>query len=255
MRVRSPHIVASLLVLSLVTPTASVAAGTFLTRQLRAPRVSAALKAQAAALRGAFDEAHAAWPPRELFLRGFKHEGVLEVWAGAAQGRGLVRIWALPLCARSGVLGPKRREGDGQIPEGLYRIHRFNPRSSFHLSLGLNYPTAVDRARAGEGDPGSDIFIHGGCASIGCLAIEDGPIEMLYLAAVMARDRGQRGIPVHLFPCRFGGPECDAQLSERSGHPPDTIALWRSLKATHDAFDGATDPATRSTSNHVGHRP
>jgi murein L,D-transpeptidase YafK len=247
MHVRSFQAISASLVLLWLMPTPHVAAGTFLTRQLRAPRVSAALQAQAVQLRAAFDEAQADWPPRDLLLRGFKHEGVLEVWAGAAQGRHRVRIWALPICARSGVLGPKRREGDGQIPEGLYRIQRFNPRSAFHLSLGLNYPTAVDHARAGEGDPGSDIYIHGGCVSIGCLAIEDAPMERLYLAAVMARDRGQRGLPVHLFPCRFGEAACDAQLSERSGVDPDTIALWRSLRAEHDAFEGdrETAPASR----------
>jgi len=237
---RSPQLIAFFLSLFLVMSTASAGAGTFLTRQLRAPRVAKALKVQSVPLREAFVQAQAAWPPRDLFLRGFKHEGLLEVWAGASRGGGLVRIWALPLCASSGVMGPKRREGDGQIPEGVYRINRFNPRSAFHLSLGLNYPTSVDHRRAAGQDPGSDIFIHGGCASIGCLAIEDGPIEMLYLAAVMARDRGQRHLPVHLYPCRFGTPACEAELSAYAADNPGVLPFWRTLRAKHDGSVGAT---------------
>lgn len=237
MHARSPYIIASLLALTSLALTSPVGAGTFLTRQLRAPRVTAALKAQATPLRQAFEDARADWPPRALFLTGYKHEGVLEVWAGAADGPQLVPVWTLPICARSGRLGPKRREGDGQIPEGLYRINRFNPRSAFHLSLGLDYPTDVDRTRAGDAPPGSDIFIHGGCASIGCLAIEDGPMERLYLATVMARDRGQRVLNVHLFPCRFGTPECEARLSEEEGVAPDTVALWGHLRAVHSSFE------------------
>ena len=242
---RSPQLIASFLSLSVMLTPAPATAGTFLTRQLRAPRVVKALKAQSGPLREAFNQAQAAWPPRALFLRAFKHEGLLEVWAGASQGGGLVRIWSLPLCASSGVLGPKRREGDGQIPEGIYRINRFNPRSAFHLSLGLNYPTAVDHRRAADHDPGSDIFIHGGCASIGCLAIEDGPIEKLYLAAVMARDRGQRDLPVHLYPCRFGAPACEAELSAYAAENPSLAPFWRTLRAKHDAFVGASHPPDR----------
>ncbi|MDP6942542.1 MAG: hypothetical protein QF464_00205 [Myxococcota bacterium] len=235
------RILLGILSLALVVTGPSVSppadAGTFLSRQLRAPRVRAALQAQGARVHDDFLRAGAAWPPSELFMRAFKHESVLEVWAAGAEHPGLVRVWSIPLCATSGALGPKRQEGDGQIPEGVYRVNRFNPRSSFHLSLGLDYPNAVDRARAGEGDPGSDIFVHGDCVTIGCLTIEDGPIERVYLAAIMARDQGQRGLPVHLFPCRFGEARCEATLAAEVQHDPSLAPLWRSLRSVHDAFE------------------
>lgn len=44
--------------------------------------------------------------------------------------------------------GHKEIEGDGKTPEGAYYIDRKNPNSRFHLSLGISYPNAVDRAKA-----------------------------------------------------------------------------------------------------------
>ncbi len=241
-------LVLALLVLIGPLVPSSATAGTFLSRQLKAPRVRAALHARGGDVRDAFLRADAAWPPRGLFLRGFKLEGVLEVWAGHRTEDRSVRIWTLPLCDLSGDLGPKRREGDGQTPEGFYRIDRFNPRSSYHLSLGLNYPNAVDRARTPGGDPGSDIFVHGSCVTIGCLTIEDEPIERVYLAAVMARDRGQRHLPVHLFPCRFGQSRCEDALGDRGRTRPDLVAFWDTLRSAYQVFESSrTVPDVRAT--------
>ena len=49
------------------------------------------------------------------------------------------------VCMQSGSIGPKRSEGDNQVPEGFYYINEFNPNSNYHLSLGLNYPNASDK--------------------------------------------------------------------------------------------------------------
>jgi murein L,D-transpeptidase YafK len=104
-----------------------------------------------------------------------------------------VRVRSWPVLAASGTSGPKLREGDLQVPEGIYRINQLNPNSAYHLSLGLNYPNAADRARAaldGRSDLGSDIFIHGKDVSAGCLAIGDDAIEELFwLAAAVGMDR------------------------------------------------------------------
>lgn len=88
--------------------------------------------------------------------------------------------------------GPKQFYGDGRTPEGLYRINRRNPRSAFHLSLGISYPSEEDRERAlalGV-DPGGDIFIHGrpnsateypvGDWTLGCIAVRNAEIEELW---------------------------------------------------------------------------
>ncbi len=115
-----------------------------------------------------------------LTLIAYKDPGVLEVWRGG-------RRWeSHPFTARSGTLGPKRQQGDGQIPEGIYQVAGLNPDSSYHLSLRVSYPNADDRERAraaGIADPGGDIYIHGSDASIGCIAIGDRAIERVFYAA------------------------------------------------------------------------
>ena len=94
-----------------------------------------------------------------------------------------------PMTAFSGTLGPKLREGDGQIPEGVYRIEYLNPNSSYYLSLKVSYPNASDRARAkkdGRANLGGDIMIHGKAVTIGCVPVGDDAIEdIFYLASAV----------------------------------------------------------------------
>ncbi len=97
--------------------------------------------------------------------------------------------------------------GDYQVPEGFYYINEFNPRSLYHLSLGLNYPNASDRMLCDMSQPGGDIYIHGSCVTTGCIPITDGQIEELYVLAAHAKDMGQDFIPVHIFPVNFSNPE------------------------------------------------
>jgi murein L,D-transpeptidase YafK len=135
----------------------------------------------------------------------------------------------------SGGLGPKVREGDLQVPEGVYQIDAFNPASRFHLALRVGYPNAVDRARARAlGVPaGGDIMVHGGCATVGCLPLRDGPMERLYVAAVQARASSRAAIPVHLHPCRYETPSCRAALDAEG---PTWEAHWAALEAIDAAF-------------------
>ena len=122
----------------------------------------------------------------ELLLMAFKLERVLEVYARNKGENNWNKIVKYDFCAFSGSLGPKLKEGDKQIPEGFYKIDRFNPKSMFHLSLGLDYPNMRDLQYANKDKPGSDIFIHGGCRSVGCIAITDEKIEELYTLAKLA---------------------------------------------------------------------
>jgi murein L,D-transpeptidase YafK len=90
-----------------------------------------------------------------------------------------------PMTAWSGNRGPKLKEGDGQIPEGIYHVEALNPNSSYYLSLRVSYPNDDDRRRSsllGIADLGGDIYIHGKNASIGCIAIGDHAIERLFYA-------------------------------------------------------------------------
>lgn len=133
------------------------------------------------AVRAPFDHAGIPFPPRSLTLVGLKSERMLEVWSEKSGRPVLVRRY--PVLAASGRPGPKLREGDGQVPEGIYRITFLNPESRFHLSMRLNYPNSQDLERAveeGRNEPGSDINIHGKAESTGCLAIGDDAIEELF---------------------------------------------------------------------------
>lgn len=132
-----------------------------------------------------FEAAGVPYPPARMTLVGLKSERRLELYAAAPRGE-LRFIRSYPVTAASGELGPKLRQGDNQVPEGLYKIELLNPNSLYHLSLRVNYPNAFDRARAAEErrtDLGGDIMIHGNEVSIGCIAIGDEAIEEVFTAA------------------------------------------------------------------------
>lgn len=111
----------------------------------------------------------------------FKRERRVEVHAPA---------WAtpivMPMTATSGKPGPKLREGDRQIPEGVYRSAGLNPNSAFHVSMRVSYPNEEDRRHAkedGRSRLGGDIFLHGGSGSVGCVAVGDQNAEVVFFLA------------------------------------------------------------------------
>ena len=132
-----------------------------------------------------FEAAKAAWPPAEITFIAIKDEKVLELHARPAGG-----AWKLVhryrVLAASGGIGPKLRQGDRQVPEGIYGIAYLNPNSDYHVSLKVNYPNAFDRQMAaaeGRKDLGGDIMIHGKNLSAGCLAVGDEAAEELFTLA------------------------------------------------------------------------
>jgi len=169
-------------------------------------------------------------------IRAFKAERVMEIW-GANTERGPFRLLVtFPIAAISGSLGPKRRDGDLQAPEGFYRINRFNPKSRYHLSLGLNYPNSSDQLLGDSAHLGKDIFIHGNHVSAGCLAMTDPVIEVIYRLAIHARDEGQTAIPVSIFPCRMTSQNWSALRSQYAGRP-DLIRFWSTLRPGYSSFE------------------
>lgn len=129
-----------------------------------------------------FEDKRVSFPPNKLSLIAFKDTKELEVWA-SNKDNVFQLITTYNIKAASGVLGPKLQEGDKQVPEGIYRIAGFNPNSAYHLSMKLNYPNTFDLKHAkqeGRTSPGTNIFIHGRSASIGCLAMGDTNIEKLF---------------------------------------------------------------------------
>lgn len=133
-----------------------------------------------------FEKADVAYPPREIALLAFKQERHVELWAKTTSTSSWRHIHTYPLTTFSGRLGPKLKAGDKQIPEGIYRLNAFNPYSSMHLSIHINYPNDFDRLQAakdGRKNLGGDIFIHGKNLSVGCLAIGDRAIDQIFLLA------------------------------------------------------------------------
>ncbi|MFN8643635.1 MAG: hypothetical protein U0802_18990 [Candidatus Binatia bacterium] len=143
-------------------------------------------------------------PPARFLLLGLKQERELQLYA-AGQGQPLRFIRSYAILGASGRLGPKLREGDFQVPEGIYGIDYLNPRSIAHLSLALSYPNDFDRARAAEdgrdqSNLGNAIMIHGGWKSVGCLAVGDPAAEDLF---VLAADSGWDSAVVVISPVDF----------------------------------------------------
>jgi murein L,D-transpeptidase YafK len=129
------------------------------------------------------------YPPKRLLILCFKKEMTVEIYASADE-KNYTLVAQYPILAPSGVLGPKTLEGDMQIPEGIYKIDELNPNSRFHLSMKINYPNEFERKKAEEENrvyPGSDIFIHGSNASIGCVSIGDEPIEDIFVLAAKTK--------------------------------------------------------------------
>ncbi|HEY5919146.1 MAG TPA: L,D-transpeptidase family protein, partial [Chryseolinea sp.] len=169
-----------------------------------------------------------------LFIRGFKKEQKLEIWTREADKETYSLLHVYDFCAVSGTLGPKRKEGDYQIPEGIYSINHFNPLSKFYLSLGINYPNESDRILCDPKAPGSAIYIHGNCVTIGCIPLTDDKIKELYVLAVEARNNGQEKIPVHIFPTRLA----ETELNElKATFPIKTITFWDNLRLVYDDFE------------------
>ena len=191
-----------------------------------AQRVAQYGEAVRARLSPRFDEIGVRYPPRKLTFVGLKHERLLEVWA-SRDGRRYRLLRAYPILGASGTLGPKLREGDRQVPEGLYRIESLNPNSLYHLSLRVNYPNHFDRAKGkleGRRDLGGDIMIHGGDLSIGCLAMGDETVEDLF---VLAAETGIENVSVILSPVDFRIRRLPQELPEAPAWTPELYGRIR----------------------------
>ncbi|HEX3443714.1 MAG TPA: L,D-transpeptidase family protein, partial [Chthoniobacterales bacterium] len=150
-----------------------------------------------------FAAAGLSYPASSIFFRVHKFEREFEVWARNENQQSYRLVHTYPILGASGRPGPKRREGDRQVPEGFYHVDRFNPTSEFHLSLRINYPNAADRKKSDPVAPGSDIYIHGGERSAGCLAMGDDAIEEVYVAA----EDSNQPVPIAIFPARMLDPK------------------------------------------------
>jgi hypothetical protein len=220
-----------------------------------------------ARLMPAFDAAGVGFPPRRVLLVAFKREMRLEMYAsgsGAAEPDGVepeaadanaadpdvaepdvadpdvvgskargsdglrhVKSWRV--LGASGDVGPKLREGDRQVPEGVYAIESLNPMSRFHLALRVAYPNDFDRARGAEDgrtELGSDIMVHGSDVSVGCLAMGDEAAEELFVVAALV---GVENVSILITPCDL---RVEPDAKPPADTPPWTAALWAEIGAS-----------------------
>jgi murein L,D-transpeptidase YafK len=203
--------------------------------QLKEARVKKAYEDTESIVKKYFSDKKLSYVKFQLFLRAFKKEEKLEVWIKENTEESFVLLHTYDFCTNSGTLGPKRKRGDLQIPEGVYHINHFNPLSNFYLSLGLNYPNASDKILANKKDPGSSIYIHGDCVSIGCIPITNDYIKELYVIAVEARNNGQEKIPVHVFPTRLEAGVVEELVKEQKADDT-TSAFWKNLEPVYLDF-------------------
>jgi murein L,D-transpeptidase YafK len=228
----------------LLLPAGSVQPQSFVQNQLAFSRVRQASQEKDSIMGALVRGRGLHYPLRSIFLRAFKRERTVELWGRDSEKQAFVLVKSYPLSAFSGGLGPKRAEGDLQIPEGFYAIegeNSFNPESNFHLSMLVNYPNASDRILGRKGRLGGEICIHGNAVTIGCLPITDDGIKEVYWVAVQAASQGPVRLPVHIFPARLDGAGM-ASLEEEyrgkadgTGHP--LVPFWKNLQAGYQAFE------------------
>jgi len=203
--------------------------------QLRYPRVRTAYSEKGEFIEALLKDHKLAKEDIYLFIRAIKDVEILEVWVSGINHSMYSKLIEYPFCSSSGELGPKRMQGDGQIPEGYYYIDRFNPASNFYLSLGINYPNRSDKIKGNSVSPGGDIFIHGSCVTIGCIPITDEKIKELYILAVEARNNGQLRIPVHIFPSRM---DADGlHLLKHKFQDEERVSFWNQLSEGYMYFE------------------
>ncbi len=209
----------------------------FFEQQLKFPRVLAANKEKSKAINDLLASKSINSANFDLFLRAFKKEQKLEVWAKNKADETFTLVKTYEFCATTGVLGPKRRSGDRQIPEGFYEVDLFNPQSQYYLSFRINYPNKSDLVFADKLNPGDNIFIHGHCVTIGCIPIGDENIKELYLLAAKAKSAGGK-INVHIFPTVMNDQNYKV-INNEFGTDASLLAFWSWLKPGFDAFESS----------------
>ena len=213
----------------------TISAQTFKKEQMRFERVREAFSEKENGLSNQCENLGVQWDDLNIFIRALKREEILQVWVKNDLDLKFKKLKEYPFSAFSGKLGPKRKQGDFQIPEGVYKIDRFNPASLFHLSLGINYPNAADKKKSSP-PFGGDIFIHGDEQTIGCIPITDDLIREVYVLAVQAKNVGQHQIWVHIFPCAIS---IDGlKVLEKEAKPDEELkAFWKNLQPIYSHFE------------------
>jgi murein L,D-transpeptidase YafK len=168
-------------------------------------------------------------PSAPTIIRTYKKEAELEIWKMKSSGE-YALLKTYPMCRWSGQLGPKKREGDMQVPEGFYTIApgQMNPNSHYYLSFNVGYPNAYDRA---YGRSGGNVMVHGVCSSAGCFSMTDEQVADIYAIARESFSGGQREIQLQSYPFHM-----TAENLAKFRLDPN-IEFWKDLKNGSDHFE------------------
>jgi murein L,D-transpeptidase YafK len=230
-----------LLLVSLITYTCIFAQNSYLPSWSVSFKMPGGLAAREDSLQKEFKAKGLEWPVKNMFIRSFKYDGQLEVWVKNEENEKYKLFKTYKVCLLSGAMGPKRMQGDFQVPEGFYYITEFNPRSAYHLALGLNYPNASDKILSDSLRPGDGIYIHGSCVSVGCIPVTDSDIEEIYLIASSAKMSGQDFIPVHIFPVRYNRKKSFEYFDNYTKNNHSLARFELQLKAAYDKFEATKE--------------
>jgi murein L,D-transpeptidase YafK len=164
-----------------------------------------------------------------ILVRLFKEEAELEVWKQTRDGE-FALLKTYPICRWSGDLGPKKKEGDRQAPEGFYTITpgQMNPNSNYYLAFNTGFPNAYDRAHSYTG---SELMVHGDCSSRGCYAMTDEQIQEIYALARESFFGGQKEFQFQAFPFRMTA----LNMAKHRNNP--NFAFWKMIKEGYDDFE------------------
>jgi len=194
-------------------------------------------------LKKAFLAANLQYPPKFVYWRAFKKEQQMELWAAdsANQRYKLVKIYYI--VRLSGSLGPKRCEGDYQVPEGYYNINQYNPYSSFYLSFKVSYPNKSDSILGKKGNYGGEIFVHGDSLTIGCMPMSTEVIKELYWCNIQAQGNRDTNyhIPIDIYPCKMTAANW-YYLKSFYKYDQTKMDFWKNLQEGYNYFELMRSP-------------
>jgi murein L,D-transpeptidase YafK len=164
-----------------------------------------------------------------ILARIFKEESEMEIWKQNRDGQ-FALLKTYPICRWSGDLGPKKKQGDRQTPEGFYTITpgHMNPNSNYYLAFNTGYPNSYDRAM---GYTGSELMVHGDCSSRGCYAMTDEQIQEIYALARESFFGGQKSFQLQAYPFRMTA----LNMAKHRNNP--NFAFWKMIKEGYDHFE------------------
>jgi murein L,D-transpeptidase YafK len=204
----------------------------FLKQQLAYPKVKTSYSEKWPRISARLKEKGIDSADYKVLIRIFKQEKQLEVWLKSKKSDRYVQYASYAICRSSGEPGPKRKEGDLQVPEGFYKVNFFNAFSDYYLGMQINYPNQSDLI-LGKRPYGGQIMIHGDCVTIGCIPITDDKIKEVYLLCLFSKGAGH-DVAVDSYPFKLETK--NLQEAEKS-YDKSVIGFWQNLKTVYDYFE------------------